>query len=282
MHYTLPVQLLLAASCVSASPLDLWDRSDRPGDLNYRPQSGNSGIFKTKPTIDSRPETVTANGDMTSQLELAFKPYLNVIDGCSPVAAVDPEGYTAEGLSSKSTDNKDCFTPKQQSDGQMYARRMDSSLRASFSNLDAIMYSWYFPRSTGGNKKSHKHEWQIAVIWLQVQNKGESLTDYTVAKVSLSTPAGYVATTANLQPDGHQVVQYQNSGLSLQGTRNDGSFYSPVVAWEAFTLKAQQALSDSQVLGGYSAPFSNGPAKSEASRTQFQDHLHAAFEAKSS
>jgi len=155
--------------------------------------------------------------------------------------------------------------------------------------MDAIMYSWYFPKSTGG-KKSHKHEWQTAVVWLTVEGDGNQLTNYKIAKVSVSTPSGYVASTANLRPD-HQVVQYQQSGLSLIGpdtpeskslpvlSDSANTFYSPLVAWEAFTKKAKQALNDKQVLGGYSAPFSDAPAK-DASKTQFQDHLKAAWEVK--
>lgn len=96
MLHTLLAQLLLAATYVFASPVDLLSRTpqNRPGDLNHRPSTGSSGKFKTKPDIPSLRETITANGDMTSQLELAFKPYLEVVDSCSPVAAVDPEGYT--------------------------------------------------------------------------------------------------------------------------------------------------------------------------------------------
>lgn len=167
----------------------------------------------------------------------------------------------------------------------MYARRIDSELRGKFSNLDGIMYCWYFPKSTGG-KKSHKHEWQIAIVWLNVEGTGDQLTNYKVAKVSVSTPGGYVTNMANVRPD-HQVIQYQHSGLLLKGTDTpegkslpvlrdtNNSFYSPLVSWEAFTSSAKKALNDKQVLGGYSAPFSDGPAR-DSPMSQFQDHLNAA------
>jgi len=80
MLYTLPAQLVLAAACVLASPVQLPSLLPR-------------GKFRTK-LCNRSPNETTADGELTSRVEAAFKPYLNVVDGCSPVAAVDTDGHT--------------------------------------------------------------------------------------------------------------------------------------------------------------------------------------------
>jgi len=144
------------------------------------------------------------------------------------------------------------------------------------------MYAWYFPKSTG-DKKSHKHDWQIVVLWLmrtQTANP-DPLASYAVADVSVSTPRGYKTGVSPRLSHGSDPlgIFYVQSGLDADHIHNEATaFNSSLVPWEAFTPQAQHALNDKQALGGYSAPFSDAPAKSGRSKTQFQDHLKAAWD----
>jgi hypothetical protein len=71
----LPIQLLAAATCISAFPLNLFSRAviDHDAVVGF-PQTFPSGL--------------------TGSLYLKYKPFLDVVNGCVPFPAVNANGDT--------------------------------------------------------------------------------------------------------------------------------------------------------------------------------------------
>jgi len=164
--------------------------------------------------------------------------------------------------------------------GQTYARRHRSN-PANYNGMDAIMYSWYFPRLTGIDH-DHTHDWQTVVVWFN--GTGDDPKNYNIYSYSRSTRDGYrSATPDQLYQEQQQIVHYTPHGIAFYFPRNREEAKSnptfsklspPLYAWDSLSPSQVSAFNDRKNFGGYSAPFSGD----DSSFSTFSSHLGAAWD----
>ena len=145
--------------------------------------------------------------------------------------------------------------------------------------MSAIMYAWYFVDS-----EPHSSEWQVVVKWLQPMKTGNPppLDNYQPVHIMTSTSTGYKDDRDPMHPAEGQAIYRVKSGLSSRKPQDvlmeTAMVGDDLVSWETFTNQARDAVNNKDAFGGNSAPFSDAPAKNDTTKTQFQDHLKAAWE----
>ncbi|KAH8716810.1 necrosis-and ethylene-inducing protein-like protein 1 precursor [Phaeosphaeriaceae sp. PMI808] len=207
----LPVQLLAAATCVSAWPT-----------LNIFPRA-----VINHDAVVGFPQTVPSG--VTGSLYLKYKPYLEVYNGCVPFPAVNAAGDTSGGLSTSGSPNGGCSS----STGQVYARS------ATYNGAYAIMYSWYMPKDSPSAGLGHRHEWENIVVWLSAASDSA-----TIRGVAISAHGNYQKFTSpplsgtrpkigymSIWPVNHQLIASDKQGGE-----------QPLIAWESMTAQARSAI----------------------------------------
>jgi len=145
--------------------------------------------------------------------------------------------------------------------------------------MSAIMYAWYFD-----GPKPYPPQWQVVVKWLQPMKTGNPppLDNYQPVHIMTSTYTGYKDDRDPMHSKESQTIYRVSGGLSSLSPQNglmDSSMVdNGLVSWETFTIQARDAVNNKDAFGGNSAPFSDAPAKNDTTKTQFQDHLKAAWE----
>lgn len=162
-----------------------------------------------------------------------FQPYLAVVSGCVPFAAVDAAGNVNGGLKNSGAMNGGCS----RSPGQVYVRA------APYRGECAVMYAWYFPKDQnvdGPGNGGHRHDWENVVVWLSSCDE-----DARVNAVSYSDHRVYIKTTAPQMEGTHPLVAYLQNPFpldhSLAGTSTRGGM-QPAVSWEGLTEAARYTL----------------------------------------
>ncbi|KAJ4319217.1 hypothetical protein N0V94_004006 [Neodidymelliopsis sp. IMI 364377] len=207
---SLAIQLLAAATCVSALPTGLEKRAVIAHDAVV-------GFSQTVPS------------GIAGTLYLKYKPYLKVFNGCVPFPAVDSAGNTGGGLATTGASNSGCSS----STGQVYARA------GTYNGKYAIMYSWYMPKDSPSSGLGHRHDWENVVVWLSAQS-----TTATVTGVAISAHGDYQKEASppfqgtspkigymSVWPVNHQLIATDDLGGQ-----------QPLIAWESMTAAARTAI----------------------------------------
>ncbi|KAF1837137.1 NPP1-domain-containing protein [Decorospora gaudefroyi] len=210
----IPVQLLAAATCVLASPINLNSRAVIPHDAVVGfTQAVPSGIEGT--------------------LMLKYKPYLDVFNGCVPFPAVNAAGDTSGGLNPTGGSNAGCSS----STGQVYARA------GTYNNNYAIMYSWYMPKDSPSSGLGHRHDWENIVVWLSSASESASLRG-----IAISAHGDYQKTTSPPLAGSRPLIGYVSYwpvNHQLVATDTQGG-QQPLVAWDSMTPAARQAIESTE------------------------------------
>ncbi|KAJ3054239.1 hypothetical protein HK097_002355 [Rhizophlyctis rosea] len=141
----------------------------------------------------------------TGSVYKAFKPYLEVTNGCVPFPAVDSQGNTSGGLSTSGSPNGGCSSNL----GQIYVRSTSVSNRPNGAT-HALLYSWYFPKDSPSSGLGHRHEWEGVIVFL---------------KSSSSTAASNIVAVC---PSAHGDWNCKTSGYSV---RNSGPLIRYISVW---------------------------------------------------
>lgn len=282
MFYTLPLQLLVAASGVLASPLELASRGQAPA---------------------GQPSAVTLKEDipqgLMKDLALKFKPWLKVdlSSCCTSWPAVSPEGITRQVLYSTRSHSLflvadfsfspgfgvlgDKIADCQNRTGQVYGRGINRQDSTSFNNQYAIMYTWYFPTRYVSPMEGLRHDWQQIVVWLNYNGTETNATadDFSIDRIAYSGPSGYNVWSGKTDSGtSRPMVQYYRRdntwGVEQASEKGDEQ---DLVMWETFTKAAKDAVGNKSNFGGKTAPFSDATVKPDnPTWTNFLDHLQAA------
>ncbi|KAF2993593.1 hypothetical protein E8E13_001038 [Curvularia kusanoi] len=207
---SLAVQLLAAATCVSALPTNIEKRAVIAHDA-------------VVPFAQAVPSGVVGT------LMLKYKPYLKVFNGCVPFPAVDAAGNTGGGLNPTGSSNGMCSS----STGQVYARA------ATYNGKFAIMYSWYMPKDSPSTGLGHRHDWENIVVWLSAQSTSATLTG-----VAISAHGDYQKDSSpSLNGNGPEIgyISYYPLNHQLIATDELGG-QQPLIAWDSMTAAARTAI----------------------------------------
>lgn len=186
-----------------------------------------------------------APANSTQAAELAFKPYLYVVNGCVPFPAVDAAGNVSGGLKPSGGPSANCS----HSTGQIYARS------GWYQGVWAIMYSWYFPKDEPSTGIGHRHDWEGAVVWIDSPDAAQP----KLLAVSVSRHGKFVSYSpvdaSNLSGN-HPLIEYRSDwpidhtmyiSTTVGGTQ-------PLVDWEQLTQAARYTLSNTD-FGSANVPF---------------------------
>ncbi|KAJ4985622.1 necrosis inducing protein [Stagonosporopsis vannaccii] len=207
---SLAVQLLAAATCISALPTSLGKRAVINHDAVV-------GFAQAVPS------------GTVGTLMLKYKPYLKVFNGCVPFPAVDSAGNTGGGLATSGAPNGECSS----SPGQVYARA------GTYNGKFGIMYSWYMPKDSPSAGLGHRHDWENVVVWLSAQS-----TSATITGVAISAHGDYQKESSPyLQGSSPKIgyISYFPVNHQLIGT-NDLGGQQPLIAWDSLTAAARTAI----------------------------------------
>ncbi|KAJ8113323.1 hypothetical protein OPT61_g4522 [Boeremia exigua] len=207
---SLALQLLAAATCVSALPTDLEKRATIAHDAVV-------GFAQAVPS------------GTVGTLMLKHKPYLKVFNGCVSFPAVDAAGNTGGGLSPTGAPEGGCSS----STGQVYARA------GTYNGKFGIMYSWYMPKDSPSTGLGHRHDWENIVVWLSAQS-----TSATVTGVAISAHGDYQKKASPpFQGNGPKIgyISYFPVNHQLIDT-NDLGGQQPLIAWDSMTAAARSAI----------------------------------------
>lgn len=182
-------------------------------------------------------------------VEIKFKPYLKITNGCVPFPAVDSAGNTSGGQQPSGQPNSGCSG----STGQVYARG------GIYNNECGIMYAWYFPKDqpAAGVSNGHRHDWENIVVWLPASACSGN-TNVGINAVGYSAHGGYsykTGSSVDIHNGSHPKVNYEGFPLNhaLSSTSNKGGM-QPGVDWYRLTQQAGRALSTTS-FGSANVPF---------------------------
>ncbi|KAI9643559.1 hypothetical protein NHQ30_008178 [Ciborinia camelliae] len=188
------------------------------------------------------PETVPS--DAVGTAYKAYKPYLDVVNGCVPFPAVDASGNTGGGLKPTGGSNSECS----KSTGQVYVRGAQSGSKY------AIMYSWYMPKDEPSDGLGHRHDWEGVIIWL---SSSTATTAANILAVCPSAHGGWDCSTNGYSLSGTSpLIKYEsiwpiNHACGLTSTVGG---QQPMIAWESLPAVAQTALETTD-FGSGNVPF---------------------------
>ncbi|KAL1651086.1 hypothetical protein SLS61_005604 [Didymella pomorum] len=207
---SLALQLLAAATCISALPTSVEKRAVINHDAVV-------GFAQAVPS------------GTVGTLMLKYKPYLKVFNGCVPFPAVDAAGNTGGGLDTTGGSNSGCSS----STGQVYARA------GTYSGKFGIMYSWYMPKDSPSSGLGHRHDWENIVVWLSAQSTSASITG-----VAISAHGDYQKDSSpDLQGTSPKIgyISYFPVNHQLIATSDLGG-QQPLIAWDSMTAAARTAI----------------------------------------
>ncbi|TDZ31616.1 hypothetical protein C8035_v001852 [Colletotrichum spinosum] len=210
-----------------------------------------------------------ASAGVHGELELRFKPWLNVGGGCFPYAAVDKDGNHGMGLRPTGDDDGDCGDADK---GQLYARVGTSSGRTG------IVYSWYQPKIQT-DSESHKHSYSSIVVWVHSDKCDATADDHRVVGVSYSNgkdtydtalSPGTLYAAGSTAGNTHPVVGHDGQ-VNVFPSRNgaEHALYPPLIDWDRLPPLATEQLNGMQYQHAR-CPFNDG---------NIQASLDAAFNA---
>ena len=178
----------------------------------------------------------SANAD-----QVAFLPFLEVVDGCQPYSAVQDDGSYSGGLKNSGSEAGAC---KDDRSGQAVVRT-----RCDAAGVCAHLYALYFPKDQGmlGSVATpglgHRHEWENVVVWVE---------ERVVVAVSFSQHGGYeVREPDEIVMRGTSVsAEYGTGGgltHSFRPGRGVGSAMPSPVSWESITFAARRTLNSPEI-----------------------------------
>ncbi|KAG7397226.1 hypothetical protein PHYBOEH_001104 [Phytophthora boehmeriae] len=208
----------------------------------------------------AQPEPVT----MSEKAAIRFKPALDVVDGCNPYPAVNAAGETSAGLKASGSPSGDC---KGHIGSQIYGRA------GWYSDLWAIMYAWYFPKTNIPSRTHHRHDWQNMVVWID----NPEANPPTIKAISIWGDYGNKYTVKHRKLENYRngsspKARYGSSrwmtinSLDLAELGDEFGFQD-LIMWEQLTDKARSAL-ESTDFGDAKVPFNDAT---------FQTHLDGAW-----
>ncbi|KAI0148708.1 NPP1-domain-containing protein [Xylariaceae sp. FL1272] len=180
-----------------------------------------------------------------STVQLNWKPWLKVVNGCVPFPAVDSAGNTSGGLSPTGGSSDGCSS----STGQVYTRG------EQYEDYYALMYSWYMPKDEPSDGLGHRHDWECIVVWLS-----SSASDASIVGLSTSAHGGFSTITSDFPLDGTRpkIEYYSIWPVDHQlGTTDTVGGEQPLISWENLTAAARTALQDTD-FGDANVPFKDG------------------------
>nr|5NNW_A Chain A, kDa protein elicitor [Pythium aphanidermatum]5NNW_B Chain B, kDa protein elicitor [Pythium aphanidermatum]5NNW_C Chain C, kDa protein elicitor [Pythium aphanidermatum]5NNW_D Chain D, kDa protein elicitor [Pythium aphanidermatum]5NO9_A Chain A, kDa protein elicitor [Pythium aphanidermatum]5NO9_B Chain B, kDa protein elicitor [Pythium aphanidermatum]5NO9_C Chain C, kDa protein elicitor [Pythium aphanidermatum]5NO9_D Chain D, kDa protein elicitor [Pythium aphanidermatum] len=194
--------------------------------------------------------------DATQALAVRFKPQLDVVNGCQPYPAVDPQGNTSGGLKPSGSQAAAC---RDMSKAQVYSRS------GTYNGYYAIMYSWYMPKDSPSTGIGHRHDWENVVVWL------DNAASANIVALSASAHSGYKKSfpADKSYLDGITAKISYKSTWPLDhelGFTTSAGKQQPLIQWEQMTQAARDAL-ESTDFGNANVPF----------KSNFQDKLVKAF-----
>ncbi|CAD6455626.1 c5018808-7e66-4fb2-98f2-53bdab297803 [Sclerotinia trifoliorum] len=195
-------------------------------------------------TVVGFPETVPSGAVGT--LYEAYKPYLDVVNGCVPFPAVDAKGNTNAGLKPTGSSNGGCSS----STGQVYVRGAQNG------SYYGLMYSWYMPKDEPSTGIGHRHDWEGVILWL---SSSTSTAASNIVAVCPSAHGGWDCTRNQYTLSGTApLIKYEgiwplDHSCGLTSTKGGRQ---PMVAWESLPAAAQSALENTD-FGKANVPFKN-------------------------
>ncbi|KAI1270535.1 NPP1-domain-containing protein [Xylariaceae sp. FL1019] len=202
-----------------------------------------AGLIKSRAVIAH--DAVVGFAQSASTLELTWKPWLKVVNGCVPFPAVDSAGNTGGGLSPTGGSSDDCSS----STGQVYTRG------AQYDDYYGLMYSWYMPKDEPSDGLGHRHDWECIVVWLD-----SSASDASIVGLSTSAHGGFSTITSSFPLDGTRpkIQYYSVWPVDHQlGTTDTVGGEQPLISWDDLTAAARTALQDTD-FGDANVPFKDG------------------------
>ncbi|KAF1930481.1 NPP1-domain-containing protein [Didymella exigua CBS 183.55] len=235
---SLAVQLLTAATCVSALPTSLDKRAVIDHDAVV-------GFAEAVPS------------GTVGTLMLKYKPYLKVTLGKfthlqRAWTGVNTNG--SGGLATTGSSDSDCSS----STGQVYTRA------GSYSGKFGIMYSWYMPKDSPSTGLGHRHDWENIVVWLSDES-----TSATVTGVAISAHGDYQKDSSpSFQGTSPKIgyISYYPVNHQLIATTDLGG-QQPLIAWDSMTAAARTAIENTDF----------GSATPSFRDSNFQSYLSDAY-----
>ncbi|KAI1122781.1 NPP1-domain-containing protein [Nemania abortiva] len=217
-----------------------------------------AGVGSNAAALDRRAviahDAVVGFAQSASALELKFKPWLKVVNGCVPYPAVDAAGNTSGGLAPSGDPSGGCSS----STGQVYTRG------AQYGSRYALMYSWYMPKDSPSSGLGHRHDWECIVVWLD----SATATSPTIVGLSTSAHGDFDTITSDFPLDGTRAkIQYYSTWpLDHQlGTTSTIGGEQPLIAWENLTDAARTALENTD-FGSANVPFKDANFESNLAK----------------
>ncbi|KAI0116460.1 NPP1-domain-containing protein [Nemania sp. FL0031] len=199
-------------------------------------------------------DAVVGFAQSASALELKFKPWLKVVNGCVPFPAVDAAGNTSGGLAPSGDPSGGCSS----STGQVYTRG------EQYGSRYALMYSWYMPKDSPSSGLGHRHDWECIVVWLD----SATATNPQIVALSTSAHGDFDTITSDFPLDGTRAkIQYYSTWpLDHQlGTTSTIGGEQPLIAWENLTAAARTALENTD-FGSANVPFKDANFESNLAK----------------
>ncbi|KAI3395503.1 hypothetical protein diail_1289 [Diaporthe ilicicola] len=186
----------------------------------------------------------TVPSGTTGSVYLAYKPYLQVVNGCVPFPAVDASGNTNAGLNPTGASNGGCSS----STGQVYVRG------TTYNGYYGLMYSWYMPKDEPSDGLGHRHEWEGVIVWLK---SATSTAASNIAAVCPSAHGDWDCSTSGYTLSGTKpLIKYESTWPvnHQMGLTTDVGGTQPLIAWESLPSAAQSALQTTD-FGAATVPF---------------------------
>ncbi|KAG7380534.1 hypothetical protein PHYBOEH_011395 [Phytophthora boehmeriae] len=199
---------------------------------------------QVKPFIQREPASIS------EKAAAKFKPQLHVTNGCHPYPAVNEAGETSGGLTTSGAPSAGCKGSGWGS--QVYGRS------TWYSDVWAIMYSWYFPKDSPVSGMGHRHDWEHVVVWID----NPAVRNPRILAVSPSAHSGYskYAPPNADTLDGNSIkVNYESSypmNHALDVTTKGGDLQD-LIMWDQMSALARKALNDTS-FGDANVPMNDG------------------------
>ncbi|KAF4314673.1 hypothetical protein G195_011667 [Phytophthora kernoviae 00238/432] len=186
-----------------------------------------------KPFIQPEPITIS------EKAAVKFKPQLAILSGCVSYPAVNDIGETSGGLQESGSPKGGCRGSGHGS--QVYGRSV------WYSDVWAIMYSWYFPKDSPSSRLGHRHDWEHVVVWID----NPEVLEPKILAVSPSYHSGhkkYAPPSADVIDGTSVKVKYEHSwplNHALDVTDKAGDFQD-LIMWDQMTDLARVALNETK------------------------------------